>query len=104
MTKVFVTRISGEEVTIDSQARTLMEALRDNGVSELLALCGGACSCSTCHVWVEQNVFDRLPRATSQEEELLDGLENMRRNSRLGCQISLTPELDGVRVTLPPCD
>ena len=105
MTRIFVTRRSGEEVEIDGLVDgSLMAAMRDNGVEEVLALCGGCCSCSTCHVWVDRDYVDRLAAPSKAESDLLGLSQHKRSNSRLSCQISLSPGLDGIRVSLPPED
>ena len=64
--------------------------------------CEGQMACSTCHVIVEPEDFDRLPRASEEEEDMLDLAVGARRTSRLACQIVLTPELDGLTVRMPP--
>jgi ferredoxin, 2Fe-2S len=86
------------------EARTglkVMENLRelDYGVA---AICGGMCSCATCHVYVDPAWVDRLPAAMSDERELLTELANTEDNSRLSCQIEFTPALAGLRVTIAP--
>ena len=63
--------------------------------------CEGQMACSTCHVIVEAADFDRLPPATEMEEDMLDLAAGARRTSRLACQITLTPELDGLTVHMP---
>lgn len=63
--------------------------------------CEGQMACSTCHVIVEAADFDRLPPATEMEEDMLDLAAGARRTSRLACQITLTPELDGLTVHIP---
>lgn len=79
----------------------VMETLRelDYGVA---AICGGMCSCATCHVYVDPQWQDRLPSPMSDERELLNELSQCQENSRLSCQIEFTPELDGLRVTIAP--
>lgn len=79
----------------------LMETLRelDYGVA---AVCGGMCSCATCHVYVDEAWLDRLPAQQEDENDLLDDLEYRRPNSRLSCQIPFTDELEGLVVTLAP--
>lgn len=79
---------------------TLMEALRDNGCDELLALCGGCCSCATCHVHIDDAFLARIPAMGADENDLLDSSEHRTANSRLSCQIALTDALDGITVTL----
>ncbi len=79
----------------------LMETLRDleYGVA---AICGGMCSCATCHVYVDPQWVSRLPEPMSDERELLTELSHYQDNSRLSCQFDFTPELDGLRVTVAP--
>jgi ferredoxin, 2Fe-2S len=84
------------------EARTglkVMENLRelDYGVA---AICGGMCSCATCHVYVDPDWVDRLPAAMSDERELLSELAHTEDNSRLSCQIEFTPALAGLRVRI----
>lgn len=80
---------------------SLMEALRelDYGVA---AICGGMCSCATCHVYIAPEWAGRLPDQQGDERELVAELLYRRDNSRLSCQIPLAPGLDGLRLTLPP--
>ena len=79
----------------------VMETLRDleYGVA---AICGGMCSCATCHVYVDAAWLERLPEPMSDERELLMELSHYEDNSRLSCQIDFTPALDGLRVTIAP--
>jgi ferredoxin, 2Fe-2S len=81
-----------------------MEAIRDGGIDELLALCGGCCSFATCHVYVEEVFLDRLPALNEFENELLESSSYRKPNSRLSCQIPLMAELDGLRVIIAPED
>ncbi len=84
--------------------QSLMSAIRAAGLDELLALCGGCCSCATCHVYVDSRFLDQLAPTKDDENELL-GISNHREaNSRLSCQIPLTVGLDGLRVTIAPED
>lgn len=83
---------------------TLMEAIRDNGFDDLLALCGGCCSCATCHVFVDDGFADRLPAISDDECDLLDSSDHRCTTSRLSCQIVLSRELDGLRVAIAPDD
>lgn len=81
---------------------TLMEAARDDDVRGILAECGGACSCSTCHVYVAPEWVDRLPAISALEQDMLDFAHAPDpARSRLSCQIKLTDTLDGLRVDLP---
>jgi len=79
----------------------VMEILRelDYGVA---AICGGMCSCATCHVYVEADWFPRLKPPMSDERELLSELSQCHENSRLSCQVELTQELSGLKVTIAP--
>jgi ferredoxin len=83
---------------------SLMEAIRDNGVDELLALCGGCCSCATCHVFVEAGPNDADKVSGPDEDDLLDSSEYRAPNSRLSCQITLGTEHDGLRIRIAPED
>lgn len=79
---------------------SLMEALRDSGVDELLALCGGCCSCATCHVHVDSNWLPKLPDMSDDEDDLLDSSDHRNEQSRLSCQILLTEEFDGLKIII----
>ena len=96
-----VTTRSGETREVEAAAGlTVMEAIRDNGFDELLALCGGCCSCATCHVHVDPAFAELLPPLTADEDDLLDSSDDRTETSRLSCQVPFTPELDGLRVTI----
>jgi ferredoxin, 2Fe-2S len=79
----------------------VMETLRelDYGVA---AICGGMCSCATCHVYVDPQWIERLPQPMSDERELIAELAHHETNSRLSCQLDFTDELTGLRVTIAP--
>lgn len=97
---VIVTR-EGEEKTLDAVAGiSVMEVIRDNGIDELLALCGGCCSCATCHVHIEPSFMDRLPAMTPDESDLLDASAHRDAYSRLSCQVTMTEALSGMRVVI----
>ena len=101
MPRLIVTTRSGETREVEAAAGlTVMEAIRDNGFDELLALCGGCCSCATCHVHVDPEFAALLPRLTGDEDDLLDSSDDRDENSRLSCQIPFTVELDGLRVRI----
>ncbi|MGX7925404.1 2Fe-2S iron-sulfur cluster-binding protein [Tsuneonella sp. HG094] len=101
MPKLIVVNRAGEESTVDAaEGLTVMEAIRDNGFDELLALCGGCCSCATCHVHVDPAFKDLLPAMSEDEDDLLDSSDHRDENSRLSCQVPLTESLDGLRVTI----
>lgn len=102
MTTIHVIGRDGGESAVEAyDDEPLMYTLRDldDGVA---AICGGMCSCATCHVYVDAEWLTRLPEPAPEESDLLEELENSRENSRLSCQIRLTPQLEGLRVTLAP--
>lgn len=105
MPRLIVTNREGEtsEITV-SDGLTVMEAIRDNGFDELLALCGGCCSCATCHVQVDPAFLDKLPPMSEDEDDLLESSDHRTENSRLGCQIPFEGALDGLKVTIAPED
>jgi 2Fe-2S ferredoxin len=80
---------------------SLMEPLRDHDLG-ITAICGGMCSCATCHVYVDAAWVPRLPAAMSDETDMLRDLSTIRSNSRLSCQIQLSDALDGLKVTIAP--
>lgn len=105
MPKLIVVNRAGEESTIDvAEGLTVMEAIRDNGFDELLALCGGCCSCATCHIHVDAAFSDKLPAMSDDENDLLDSSDHRDATSRLSCQIAFTSDLDGLKVTIAPED
>lgn len=83
---------------------SLMEAIRDNGFSELLASCGGCCSCATCHVVIDPGSSVALAAMSADEDDLLDGSDHRAESSRLACQIPLGIELDGLKLRIAPAD
>lgn len=105
MPQVVITDRSGRELVVDAlSGNTLMQTITDEGVADLLALCGGVCSCATCHVYIEGDAASRLPPASEDEKALLEFSDHCRENSRLSCQIRLTEELSGLRATIAPED
>jgi 2Fe-2S ferredoxin len=105
MAKINVTDREGQQHQIEAKTGlTLMEPLRDvaNGVE---ALCGGMCSCSTCHIFVAPDWAERLPAPKDDEMELLQGSECYRPGeSRLACQVRVTPALSGITLTIAPAE
>ena len=81
---------------------SVMEGATTNGVAGIEAECGGACSCATCHVYIDPAWTDRLPEMEDLEDAMLDSANERRETSRLTCQISVTEELDGLTVTVVP--
>ena len=103
MAKLFVVTREGEEHVIESEdGLSVMEIVRDAGVDELLALCGGCCSCATCHIYVDHAFAERLPQMTDGENDLLDSSDQRNEASRLSCQINFGLALDGLRITIAP--
>lgn len=101
MPKLIVVTREGEERELDGDAGlSVMENIRDAGIDEILALCGGNCSCATCHVHVDPAFFDRLKPMSEDENDLLDSTSDRDPTSRLSCQILFGPELDGLRVKI----
>ena len=105
MPKLIVVNRAGEEQAVDGDnGLSVMEIIRDNGFDELLALCGGCCSCATCHVYVDPACADALPAMSEDENDLLDSSDHRNETSRLSCQVMLSDSLDGLRVTIAPED
>ena len=101
MPQLIVVNRAGEESTIDvADGLTVMEAIRDNGFDELLALCGGCCSCATCHVHIDAGFMDKLPKMSEDENDLLDSSDHRNEYSRLSCQVPVTEALAGLKVTI----
>jgi 2Fe-2S ferredoxin len=80
---------------------TLMRAATDNRVPGIDGDCGGNCACATCHIYVDAQWSDRVGPRTAGEEEMLNSVDELRGNSRLACQITLTEALSGIVVSLP---
>jgi 2Fe-2S ferredoxin len=81
---------------------TVMLGAVSHGIDGIVAECGGNCMCATCHVYVAEDQLGRLPAMSEEEDALLDSTASERKaNSRLSCQITVTPELDGLIVSLP---
>lgn len=105
MFKLTVTTPAGVTSTVDAAGgQTLMEVIRDAGFDELAALCGGNCSCATCHVYVEEAFFDRLSPMSDAENALLDSSDHREPTSRLSCQVAFGAALDGMTVEIAPGD
>lgn len=103
MVQIFLTDRSGAQHSFEADAGlSLMEAIRDNGFDDLLALCGGCCSCATCHVYVDAGL--EIDGVSADEDDLLESSDHRTERSRLSCQISLTPALNGLHVTIAPED
>jgi 2Fe-2S ferredoxin len=101
MPKIIYHDVNGRrrEVTADVGA-TVMEAAIDNDVAGIVAECGGACACATCHAYVADPWLPRLQPMEEMEDAMLDAAHDRRPNSRLTCQIEVTEALDGLEITV----
>lgn len=101
MPVIQVTDLSGKVSTLNAKSgETLMEALRDNGYSDIEAVCGGVCSCSTCHVYLEASWFGKLGDRSEDENQLVTSTEYFQPTSRLSCQVMVSDDMDGMSVTI----
>jgi ferredoxin, 2Fe-2S len=102
MPKVTFNGFAGGAHTVEVPlGTTLMRAATDNRVPGIDGDCGGNCACATCHVYVDPDWSDRVGARTATEEEMLNLVADLRGNSRLACQITLTDALNGLIVSLP---
>jgi 2Fe-2S ferredoxin len=102
MAKVTYTEFSGKQSTIEVPVgSSVMEGAIRNNVRGIIAECGGACSCATCHVYVDDAWIDKVGSKSEEEDGMLDAVMERRPNSRLSCQIKVTESLDGLVVGLP---
>jgi 2Fe-2S ferredoxin len=99
-----VTRDGAERIVEGRAGYSVMEVIRDAGFDELLALCGGCCSCATCHVHVDEEWLGKLKPMDGDEDDLLDSSDHRQANSRLSCQLEFGDALDGLRVQIAPED
>lgn len=105
MPKLIVVTRDGAEQSIEGESGlSVMEVIRDAGIDELLALCGGCCSCATCHIHVDPAFADLLPAITADEDDLLDSSDARTPASRLSCQLPFDDSVDGLRVMIAPED
>ena len=103
MAKITFIEWNGTSHTVEvANGLTLMEAARDNSIPGIDADCGGACACSTCHVYVQPDWVEKLPKIEPMELDMLDFAHNPDpQRSRLTCQIMVTDELDGIVLQMP---
>lgn len=102
MVKVEFITHTGESIEVEAEVgRSLMEAAVRNGVTGIQADCGGACSCATCHCYVDENWFEQIGAAEGDEEAMLEFAYEVKDTSRLSCQIKMTEQLNGVKIYLP---
>ncbi|KAK9370778.1 2Fe-2S ferredoxin-type domain-containing protein [Lipomyces kononenkoae] len=96
----FITR-EGDQVHIDAaEGDNLLDIAQAHDL-DMEGACGGSCACSTCHVIVDPEFYDRIPEPDDDENDMLDLAFGLTETSRLGCQVKLTKDLDGLRVALP---
>jgi len=92
----------GKEHTLEGRdGWSVMEILRDGGL-DIAAECGGACACATCHVYVNEGWYEKLPAPSESEIDMLDMALAVEPNSRLSCQIICSETTDGIKVTVAP--
>ena len=103
MAKITYIEHNGTEHVVDvANGMTVMEGARDNGIPGIEADCGGACACSTCHVYIAPDWVEKVPEKQDMEEDMLDfAYEPDPARSRLTCQIKVTDALDGLIVHMP---
>ena len=100
--KIIATDRKGAEHTIEGRdGWSVMEILRDADLP-IAAECGGACACATCHVYVTDGWYEKLSPPSEAEIDMLDMALAVETNSRLSCQITCVPELDGIKVAIAP--
>ena len=103
MPRVTYVSYDGKQTTLDiDEGVSVMQAAMLDGVDGIVAECGGSCMCATCHVYVQEDQLSRCPPMQADEDAMLDGTASPRRpNSRLSCQLVVTPAMDGLVVTMP---
>jgi len=102
MVKITFIQPDGSAKTVEATpGNSVMEAAIDNDIDGIVAECGGACSCATCHVYVDATWASQLSEADAQEDGMLDCVLDRHGSSRLSCQIEVTEALDGLVVHVP---
>ena len=102
MTKItYVDHTREERVIEATNGETVMETAIKNSIPGIDADCGGACACATCHVYIDEAFMPKVGNPEDMEQSMLDFAENVQSNSRLSCQITVSDELDGLKVTTP---
>jgi 2Fe-2S ferredoxin len=103
MVKITYIEFNGTEHQVDvDEGLTVMEGARDNDIPGIEADCGGACACSTCHVYIDERWIDKLPDIEEMEKDMLEFAYSPDENSsRLTCQLTVTEALDGLIVRMP---
>ena len=102
MAKITYIEHNGKSHTVEVPDQlSVMEGALQNNIPGIDAECGGACACATCHVYVDEKWFDKLPDIENAEQDMLDVAFEPKKFSRLGCQITITKDLDGLVVKMP---
>ena len=102
MTKIIYKDHQGNSITINvDNGLSVMEGAIQNEIPGIDADCGGAMACATCHVYVEEKWFDKLPKAEDAEVDMIDMAFEPKKNSRLSCQLMVSDQLEGLVVNLP---
>ena len=102
MPKITYIEHNGKTQTIDvAKGLSVMEGAVQNNIPGIDADCGGGMACATCHVYVKEEWFDKLPKKEDGEEDMLDMAYEPKKNSRLSCQLTVSEELEGLVVKLP---
>jgi len=102
MPKIIYKDKNGNSKTIEVEnGLSVMEGAIQNDIPGIDADCGGSMACATCHVYVEENWFNKLPKSEDAEVDMIDMAYEPKKNSRLSCQIIVSDELDGLEVTTP---
>ncbi len=102
MAKITFIEPDGSERELEvPEGTSIMQAAMDHGVTGIMGDCGGACSCATCHCYIDEHFIARLPAANSLESSMLDFATELKPNSRLGCQVTISEEISGLVVRLP---
>ena len=102
MPKITYIEHNGTEHTVDlAEGLTIMEGAVNNGIPGIEGDCGGACACSTCHVYVDPAWTDKVKEQEEMEVDMLDFAFEPKENSRLGCQLPVTAQMDGMIVRMP---
>jgi 2Fe-2S ferredoxin len=102
MAKITFKQPDGSETTVEAKSgATVMETAKTNLVDGIEAECGGACACATCHVYVDPAWTEKVGPPSEMEEDMLDFAFDVRKESRLSCQLKVSDELDGLVVQVP---
>ena len=101
MPKVIYIALDGERHEVEVETGyTVMEGAINNNIDGIVAECGGACACATCHSYIEEAWLTKLPQMDDMEDSMLDAAYERKDNSRLTCQIEMSEELDGLVVNV----